>query len=103
MTAQDIIERLARKRTVEQIVERVAGRHSANDRADLSQYIYLALLSYDPAVIEQAWAEDPRQLSFIIARIATNQVYQHNTSWQRDCLSFLRRAQPLTDYADDTE
>lgn len=101
MTAHEIIAELARKKVVEQIVDKVAVRYQYHNRQDLSQRIYEALLTYQPEIIERAWEEDHEQMKFIVARIAKNQVWQHNTQWQRECLWFDERRSELKDYPDD--
>lgn len=75
----EIVERLARERRVETMVENISHTHLHGALEDLSQMVYVALLTYDEAKIVDLWEKG--QLGFFIARIILNQFRSSHSPW----------------------
>lgn len=75
----EIVEQLALDRRVETMVENIAHTHLDDDLRDLSQMVYLALLTYDEAKIVDLWEKG--QIGFFIARIILNQFRSSHSPW----------------------
>lgn len=74
----EIVAELAQDRTVERMLEKIAGRAPlTGDLADLAQDVYLILLTYDEDKIRDLY--ENKQMNFFVARILTNQ-YRSTTS-----------------------
>lgn len=71
MRKDEIIEALARGRTVEVMVENIAHQSLSADLKDLSQMVYLVLLEYDESRLQDLWEND--QMNFFLARVIVNQ------------------------------
>lgn len=71
MTKYEIVERLAKERRVEAMVQNIAHAPLSADLKDLCQMVYLVLLEYDADKIADLW--DNNQMDFFIARIILNQ------------------------------
>ena len=57
MQARDIIAALAKDKGVEKMTLLVRPRLTADEQADLAQFVYLQLLEKDPAFVERAYTE----------------------------------------------
>lgn len=68
---------LARQRKVETMIENIAHQHLSADLKDLSQMVYLILLEYDDARLQDLW--DNGQIDYFIARIIVNQYKSTNS------------------------
>lgn len=77
----EIVERLARDRVVETMVENIAKQPLAAELEDLAQMVYLVLLEYDEAKVLDLW--DHGQIKFFIARIIINQYRSANSPFYR--------------------
>lgn len=73
----DIVAMLARRRTVETMVQNIAHGPLSADLKDLVQMVYMVLLEYDDAKIADLWAHG--QLRFFIARVIINQFRSSNS------------------------
>ena len=103
MESREIIDVLARNRVVEQIVAKVAHvpELSANLR-DLSQMVYLSLLTYDdPDKLREIWERD--QILYFIARIVMAQYHSTNRQYYREIRRFSDRSVDLADIEFKTE
>ena len=59
MTSREtIVETLARERRVEQMVVNIAHQTLTPDLEDLCQMVYLILLEYDEAKLQDLWEND---------------------------------------------
>lgn len=94
MTKGEIVERLARDRTVEKMCLNTARRKELTpDLADLSQSVYLILLEYDEAKLVELWEKDA--LGFFIARIISNQFLSKTSPFYRLFLHFRSKCETL--------
>lgn len=102
MDSREIIDVLARNRVVEQIVAKVAHvpELSANLR-DLSQMVYLSLLTYDPDKLREIWERD--QILYFIARIVMAQYHSTNRQYYREIRRFSDRSVDLAGIEFKTE
>lgn len=73
----EIVESLARERTVETMIENIAHQILSADLKDLSQMVYIILLEYDESKLQDLWEND--QINFFIARIIINQYRSSNS------------------------
>ena len=73
----EIIDQLARERRVETMLANIAKRPVSGTLEDLCQMVYLILLEYDDAKIEDLWEHG--QINFFIARILLNQYRSTNS------------------------
>ena len=72
-----IIETLAKERRVEALVENIAHHSLTADLKDLCQMVYMILLEYDEAKLQDLWEND--QMNFFLARIILNQYRSSNS------------------------
>lgn len=92
-----IVERLARERVVEEMVENISGRSiSVPELQDLSQMVYLILLEYDAAKIQDLY--DNGEIGFFIARIIINQYRSTTSTFYYKLRKFLANAKQLSGY-----
>jgi len=77
MTKANIVETLAKKRVVEEMISNIAHQPLSADLEDLSQMVYLILLEYDERKLQDLWDND--QMNFFIARIIINQYNSSNS------------------------
>jgi hypothetical protein len=93
MTKMEIIDQLARAKTVEQVVENVTRRHITGDLKDLCQMVYVWLLETDESRIVSLWEKD--QIGFYIVRIVQNQYCLPSSRFLRAYRVFGRRTVPI--------
>lgn len=72
MTRTEIVDKLARERTVEKMVAGIAHQDLTYDLRDLCQMVYLVLLEYDEAKILDLYEHD--ELRFFLARVIITQL-----------------------------
>ena len=72
-----IIETLAQEKRVEALVENIAHHSLTADLKDLCQMVYMILLEYDEARLQDLWEND--QMNFFLARIILNQYRSSNS------------------------
>lgn len=103
MTRAEIVEKLARAGTVEEMVQNVAHSPLTADLRDLVQMVYLALLEYDEAKLQDLW--EHRQMRFFIARIILNQYRSRKSPFHRLVRGFRVRSDELSgrDWADEAD
>ena len=77
----EIIDQLARERRVETMLANIAKRPVSGTLEDLCQMVYLILLEYDGAKIEDLWENG--QINFFIARILLNQYKSSNSPFYK--------------------
>lgn len=92
MTAREIIAALARDKGVEKMTALVRPRLRADAAADLSQFVYLALLEKDTAFIERGYAEGWFGW-WVLGFIKRNALPEGQ--WAREYYRLSRRAVPL--------
>ena len=76
-----IIDQLARERRVETMLANIAKKPVSGTLEDLCQMVYLILLEYDDAKIEDLWENG--QMNFFIARILINQYKSTNSPFYK--------------------
>lgn len=77
VTRNEIVEYLAKERRVEAMVENICHHELTADLRDLCQMVYLILLEYDEAKIQDLWENG--EINFFIARIIINQYRSSNS------------------------
>ena len=77
----EIIDQLARERRVETMLANIAKKPVSGTLEDLCQMVYLILLEYDDAKIEDLWENG--QINFFIARILLNQYRSTNSPFHK--------------------
>ena len=77
----EIIDQLARERRVETMLANIAKKPVTGTLEDLCQMVYLILLEYDGAKIEDLWENG--QINFFIARILLNQYKSSNSPFYK--------------------
>lgn len=89
----EIIDRMARDRFVEQVVENIARRRITADLADLCQMTYLFLLETDDEKIADLWTKS--QMGFYVACIIRKQLLASSSQFLRAYRKFSSRTVPL--------
>lgn len=89
---ETIIETLAKEKRVEALVENIAHHPLTADLKDLCQMVYLILLEYDEAKLQDLWEND--QINFFLARIIINQYRSSNSPFH----SIFRKMQERSVY-----
>lgn len=77
MTKTDIVEILGRERRVETLVENIAHEPLNADLKDLCQMVYVILLEYDEAKLQDLWNNN--QINFFLVRVIINQYRSSNS------------------------
>lgn len=90
MTKYEIVDSLAREQRVERMVESICHQALTADLKDLCQMVYLILLEYDEAKIQDLW--DNRQMNFFLARIILNQYRSSNSPFHSLFRKFQERS-----------
>lgn len=90
ISKETIIETLARERRVEAMVENIAHHSLTADLKDLCQMVYLILLEYDEAKLQDLWEND--QINFFLARIIINQYRSSNSPFHAMFRKFQQRS-----------
>lgn len=94
MTSKNtIIETLAKERRVEALVENIAHHSLTADLKDLCQMVYLILLEYDEAKLQDLW--DNNQMNFFLARVIINQYRSSNSPFHTVYRKFQERSVSL--------
>ena len=93
MTKNEVVEKLAKERLVEQIVSNIAK--SADDLLnDLVQEIYLDLLEKDEDKIVKLY--ESNQIRFFITRIVINNLHSKNSPYWCKIKSFTHNMNEIT-------
>ena len=80
MTKNEVVEKLAKERIVEQICSNIAKSTDCDDTLkDLSQEIYLDLLSKDEEKIVNLY--ETNQIRFFVVRMVTNNLFSKNSPY----------------------
>lgn len=85
-----IIETLAQEKRVEALVENIAHHSLTADLKDLCQMVYMILLEYDEAKLQDLWEND--QMNFFLARIILNQYRSSNSPFHYLFRKFQERS-----------
>ena len=85
-----IIETLAQEKRVEALVENIAHHSLTADLKDLCQMVYMILLEYDEAKLQDLWEND--QMNFFLARIILNQYRSSNSPFHTLFRKFQERS-----------
>lgn len=89
-TKAHIIETLAEEKRVETMVENIAHHSLTADLKDLCQMVYMILLEYDEARLQDLWEND--QMNFFLARIILNQYRSSNSPFHTMFRKFQERS-----------
>ncbi len=95
MDRNGIVDALARQRRVESFVQMYAGRPLDADLKDLSQIVYVILLTMDEDKLRDLWEHD--EIDFFLRRVIRTQLYGKRTDYDRDCKRFKRNSVELDD------
>ena len=80
MTKNEVVEKLAKERLVEQICSNIEKSADCDDTLkDLSQEIYLDLLSKDEEKIVNLY--ETNQIRFFVVRMVTNNLFSKNSPY----------------------
>lgn len=94
MTVSEIVEDLARRRVVEEMVENISKRSIARPEiADLAQMVYLVILEYDADKVRDLYEHG--EIGFFIARIIINQYRSKTSPFYYQLKRFIENAKPL--------
>lgn len=80
MTANEVVDKIAKERMVETIIGNVVGDATADTLNDLAQELYLQLLEDGQRTVE---LYEKKQLNFFLARIVCNQIKSSTSSYHR--------------------
>lgn len=94
MTKYEIVEILAKERAVETMLQNIAHQNLSADLTDLSQLIYLILLEYDDAKLQDLW--ENKEIKFFIAAIIRNQYYSKTSTFYRIFRKYKVKAEDIT-------
>lgn len=92
----EMIDRIARERRVETMIENIAKQPLAAELKDLAQMVYLVLLEYDETKLADLWEND--QINFFIARIILNQYRSSNSQFHKLYRKYERKAEDIEQY-----
>ena len=96
MTVSEIVDRLGREKVVEQTVQNIAHVDRLTpELKDLSQMVYVILLSYEPAKILDLWEHG--QIRYFISRIILNQYRSSKSPFHMLFRRFSGSSVPITD------
>lgn len=93
-TKRDIIESMAKARTVERLVENVTRRHDATAK-DLAQSVYAILLDLPDGRVCRMYAEG--SLTYYVARIVMNEWRNGYSPFNRTVRNFTLRSDELVE------
>ena len=93
MTRTEIVERLARERRVETMVENIARQPLDANLFDLAQMVYLILLEYDEDKLADLWEHG--QMQFFIARIIINQYRSTSSPFYKQIRKYASKAEEI--------
>lgn len=79
MTKNEIIERIAKEKMIEEIINNLAIGETKFNLDDLKQDVYLALLNKDEDKIIQLYIN--KQLKFYIVRMIINQLFSKTSPY----------------------
>lgn len=99
-TKHDIIEELARNRAIETIISNVTKCHKP-EHEDLSQMLYLDLLSKPDDLIEELYTRN--SLQYFLARMVTNSVNSKTSRFYYLFGKYNSLASDIDDYREDTD
>lgn len=94
MTKYEIIDRIARERRVEQMIENIC-KHSAPEMKDLAQMVYLAILEKPEETIVGFW--ERQEINFYLIRIIKNQWQTEHSPFRDMFTRYARKAKDITD------
>lgn len=77
MGKSEIVNKIAKGKMVEQMVQNIAHQSLSADLKDLCQMVYLILLEYDEQKLQDLWSNN--QMNFFLARIIINQFRSTNS------------------------
>lgn len=89
-----IIERLARNRSVERLIENISHQSLTADLKDLSQMVYLILLEYDENKIIELY--ESGEMNFFLVRIILNQYRSTTSTFYYQIRNYAKNAVELT-------
>lgn len=101
MGKREIIETLAKGRTVEKLIENIAHQSLNAELKDLSQMVYIILLEYDEDRIVELW--ESNDIQYFLVRIILNQYRSRNSRFYYQIMLYVRQSTDITgkDWIDD--
>lgn len=97
MSVREIVDILARRRAVENMVQNIARSSLTPELKDLCQMVYQILLEYDEGKIRDLWEHN--QLGFFIVRIIINQYRSRHSTFYALYRRFSCKAVGIEEYA----
>lgn len=94
MDRNSIVNEIAKGKMVESMVQNIAHQSLTADLKDLSQMVYLILLEYDEAKLQDLW--ENRQMPYFLARIIINQFRSSNSPYHTIFRKFQERSADIT-------
>lgn len=102
MTRNDIIDELARKRTIEGLIRNIKNTEAAHNLQDLAEDLYLELLEKNEDLIVRMYNNN--QLGFFIVRMIMNNIFSKNSRYYyRYKRMQIDENKTNEDYDDETE
>ena len=100
-TKYKIVEQIATKRMVEEMVKNITHKSWDADCSDLSQMVYLILLEYDEDKIIDLW--ESQEMRFFIARIIINQFRSSHSPFHSLYRKFSEKSEDIStmDFLDE--
>lgn len=95
MTRTEIVAALAREQRVETMVCNIARQPLSPDLRDLSQIVYLTLLTYDPEKIIDLYTHG--EINFFLARVIRTQLSSPRSAYAAAVTRFRHRTTAITD------
>lgn len=94
MDRNSIVNEIAKGKMVESMVQNIAHQSLTADLKDLSQMVYLILLEYDEAKLQDLWVN--KQMPYFLARIIINQFRSSNSPYHTIFRKFQERSADIT-------
>lgn len=94
MDRNSIVNEIAKSKMVESMVQNIAHQSLTADLKDLSQMVYLILLEYDEAKLQDLWVN--KQMPYFLARIIINQFRSSNSPYHTIFRKFQERSADIT-------
>lgn len=101
MSAEQIIEYLAKTKYIENFIRKISKGESQFNLDDLAQELYLDLLNKPPDKIEELWKNE--ELDYFIYRMIANNLYSKTSPYHKLYRNIIYLEETLTNDKEDTE
>lgn len=99
MNQSNIINQLAKEKTVENIISNITPPRPDQADSDLAQDIYVNLLEKDELLIEELYSKG--EINYFITRMITQNLFSKNSPFYYQYVIPQRRANLITDDNDE--